>query len=112
MIGPAVPVPVSQSVLEALKSVRVTSTAGKGSGFQLSFTLSNQSPLHTLFLIASGSPIPLVRVLIIVTINGKSEVLMDGMMTNHEVRPDGELRAVDTHGNWRRPERGHGLHRL
>ena len=88
MIGPAVPVPVSQVVIEALKSVQVTSTAGKGSGFQLSFMLSNRSPLHTLFLIASGSQIPLVRVLIIVTINGKSEVLMDGMMTNHEVRQD------------------------
>lgn len=90
MIGPAVPLPVSQPVLDALKSVQVTSTAGKGSGFQLTFTLSNQSPLHTLFLISGGSPIPFVRVLIIVTIGGTSEVLMDGMMTNHEVKPDGE----------------------
>ena len=90
MIGAAVPLPVSQSVLDALKSVKVTCTAGKGSGFQLAFTLSNQSPLHTLFLLSAGSPIPFVRVLIIVTINGSSEVLMDGMMTNHEVRPDSE----------------------
>ena len=31
--------------------------------------------------------IPLVRVVIIVTVNGKAEVLMDGVMTNHEVSP-------------------------
>jgi hypothetical protein len=90
MIGPAVPLPVPQPVLEVLKSVRVTSTAGKGSGFQLTFTLSNQSPLHTLFLLSGGSPIPLVRVLIVVTINSTPEVLMDGMMTNHEVKADGD----------------------
>src|SRR4051812_21939998 len=89
-IGPAVPLPVPQPVLEVLKSVRGTSTAGKGSGFQLTFTLSNQSPLHTLFLLSGGSPIPLVRVLIVVTINSTPEVLMDGMMTNHEVKPDGD----------------------
>ena len=90
MIGPAVPLPVPQPVLEVLKSVRVTSTAGKGSGFQLTFTLSNQSPLHTIFLLSGGSPIPLVRVLIVVTVNGTPEVLMDGMMTNHEVTADGD----------------------
>lgn len=87
MIGPAVPVPVSKDVLDALTSVQVTTTAGQASGFQLTFTLNNRSPLHTLFLISGGSSIPLIRVMIVVTINGTSEVLMDGVMTNHEVTP-------------------------
>ncbi len=87
MIGPAVPVPVPQVVLDALTSVQVTTTAGKADGFQLTFTLSNRSPLHTLFLLSGGSPIPLIRVIIVVTINGTPEVLMDGVMTNHEVTP-------------------------
>jgi hypothetical protein len=90
MIGPAVPVPVSQAVLDALTTVRVTSTAGKGSAFQLTFTLNNRSPLHTLFLFLSGTAIPLVRVVIVVTANGTPEVLMDGVMTNHEVTPGNE----------------------
>jgi hypothetical protein len=87
MIGPAVPVPVSQEVLDALTSVTVTTNSDIGSGFQLQFTLSNRSLLQTLFLLSSGLPIPLVRVVIIVTVNGRAEVLMDGVMTNHEVSP-------------------------
>jgi len=87
LIGPAVPVPVSKEVLDALTSVQVTTTAGQASGFQLKFTLSNRSPLHTLFLLSGGGSIPLMRVMIVVTVNGTSEVLMDGVMTNHEVTP-------------------------
>ena len=87
MIGPAVPIPVSQAVLDALMSVQVTTTAGQASGFQLTFTLNNRSSLHTLFLLSGGSSLPLVRVVIVVTFNGTSDVLMDGVMTNHEVSP-------------------------
>jgi hypothetical protein len=87
MIGPIVPVPVSQEMLDALTSVTVTTNSDTGSGFQLQFTLSNRSKLQTLFLLSSGLPIPLVRVVIVVTVNGRAEVLMDGVMTNHEVSP-------------------------
>ena len=87
MIGPVVPLPVPKEVLDALTSVSVTINSDSTSGFQLEFTLSNTSPLQTLFLLSSGAPIPLVRVVIIVTVNGNTEVLMDGVMTNHEIRP-------------------------
>jgi hypothetical protein len=90
MIGPVVPVPVPQSVLDALTSLTVTTTSGQASGFQLTFTVSNRSPLQTLFLLSGGAQIPLVRVIIVVTINGTSEVLMDGVMTNHDVSPGRE----------------------
>ncbi len=90
MIGPAVPVPVPREVLDALTSVQVTTTAGQTSGFQLTFTLSNDSPLHTLFLLSGGGSLPLIRTIIAVTINGTPEVLMDGVMTNHEVTPGTE----------------------
>ena len=87
MIGPAVPVPVSQDILDALTTVQVTSSASDASGFQLQFTITNRSPLQTIFLLSGGSPIPLVRVIIAVTVNGATEVLMDGVMTNHELSP-------------------------
>jgi hypothetical protein len=87
MIGPGVPIPVGQDILDALTSVEVTTSSDQGSGFQLTFTLSNRSSLQTLFLLSGGSPIPLVRVVIIATINGTPEVLMDGMMTHHQVTP-------------------------
>jgi hypothetical protein len=87
MMGPVVPVPVPQVVLDALTSVTVTTNDVGRSGFQLSFTLSTRSPLHTLFLLSSGSPIPILRVIIVVTINGTPNVLMDGSVTNHEITP-------------------------
>lgn len=86
LVGPVVPVPVPKSVLDALTQVQVTTAAGTPSGFSLSFTLSNRSPLHTLFLIA-GAQTPLLRVIIVVTINGSPNVLMDGVMTNQQVSP-------------------------
>ena len=89
MIGPVVAVPVPQVILDALTSVSVTSNSGPAtpSVFELSFTLSNSSPLQTLFLISGGSPIPLVRVILIATISGTPEVLIDGFMTDHHIAP-------------------------
>ena len=86
-IGPAVPLPVSREVLDALQSVEVTTTAGKHSGFKLTFTLSTRSELQTRFLMAGGAGIPLVRVVVLVMLNGRAEVLIDGVMTHHEIGP-------------------------
>lgn len=86
LMGPVVPLPAPQDVLDALTSVQVTSSSGEPSGFQLSFTLSTKSPLHTLFLIAGGQT-PLMRVIIIATVNGTPHVLMDGVMTHNQVSP-------------------------
>lgn len=87
MIGPAVPIPVSQSVLDALVGVQVTTSTQGPSAFQLTFNLSNNSPLQTIFLLSSGSPLPLIRVVIVATVGGSTEVLIDGVMTNHQVTP-------------------------
>lgn len=86
MIGPAVPVPASRDVLDALTGVQVMVTSGETtSGFELTFNLSKNSPLHTLFFLTGGAMIPVVRVIIVVTINGTPEVLMDGVMTHHQI---------------------------
>jgi hypothetical protein len=89
MIGPAVPIPVSSTVIDALQGVQVTTTSeiGKPSVFQLTFSLNNRSPLTTLFMLTGGAGIPLVRVVIVATINGTPSVLMDGVMTNHQFAP-------------------------
>jgi hypothetical protein len=89
LIGPAVPIPVSRTVIDALQSVQVTTTSaiGKPSVFQLTFSLNNRSPLTTLFMLTGGSGIPLVRVIVIATINGTPDVLIDGVMTNHQFAP-------------------------
>jgi hypothetical protein len=92
MIGPVIPVPVPQSVLDALTSVTITTNAAPRtpSGFQLTFSLSNNSPLHTIFLLAGGSLPPVMRVIIVVTVNGTPEVLMDGVITKQQVSPGSE----------------------
>lgn len=88
MVGPAVPIPVPAVVLNALESVSVTTASGETqSGFELKFTLSNKSPLHTIFLLAGGAMPPILRTLIVVTINGSSEVLIDGVVTKTETSP-------------------------
>lgn len=90
MIGPGVPVPVSRDILDALVRLQVNAETTGPSGFELVFNLSPRSPLHTLFLLSGGAPIPLIRVVIIATVRGTPEVLSDGVMTNHEVTPGAE----------------------
>lgn len=87
MIGPVVPTPAPSEVLDALASVQVTTAARGRSGFQLQFTLSKQSFLQTAFLLAGGGSIPVLRVVIAVTVNGTTEVLMDGVVTHQQMEP-------------------------
>ena len=90
MIGPGVPEPAPESVLDALVSLEVTNASGNdASGFELSFTLANNSAMQTLFLLAGGVSIPFVRVVIAITVNGSMSVIMDGVMTDHEFSPGG-----------------------
>jgi len=87
MIGPVNPVPVGKDVLEALTSVSVITSTEGPSVFTLNFELSKNSPLHTLFLVSGSASIPLIRVIIAVTLNGQTDVLIDGVMTKHDVSP-------------------------
>ncbi|MCP4047400.1 MAG: hypothetical protein GY732_15595 [Gammaproteobacteria bacterium] len=87
-IGPAVPVPAPRVAIDALEKVRVQVNSGDTpSGFELTFSLSKRSPLQTLFLLTGGSSIPVMRVVIMVTMGANAEVIMDGVMTHHEMQP-------------------------
>jgi hypothetical protein len=89
LIGPGVPIPVPRGVLDAVQEVKVESNSGETqSGFEITFRISNRSPLQTLFLLTGGSSIPILRVVIAVTFAGETTVLMDGVMTHHELRSD------------------------
>lgn len=89
LVGPVVPIPVPRAVLDALTGVEVTHNTGSASGFQLTFTLTNRSPLQTVFLVAAGQT-PMLRVIIVVTIDGTPQVLMDGVMTRNQITPGSE----------------------
>lgn len=87
LMGPMVPVPAPKPVVDALSSIEVEVHTGQRSGFQLSFSLANSSPLQTLFLLASGAPMPVYRVVIMVTVNGLPQVLMDGVIQHQQIQP-------------------------
>ena len=85
LVGPVVPVPVPQLVLDALTQVEVNAPDEGAAAFTLQFSLSVRSPLHTLFLFSGGAVVPLLRVIIIATVNGTPQVLIDGVVTKTEV---------------------------
>jgi hypothetical protein len=89
LIGPVVPVPAPQIVIDSLSSVQVTNSKDR-SGFQITFAVGKTSSLFTTML-AAGYLDPIsTRVMIVVTINGMPNVLMDGMVTNQEYAPSNE----------------------
>jgi hypothetical protein len=87
MVGP-VPLPVPAVVIEALDTVKVdVGAGGTQSGFELTFDLPARSPLRTLFLLSGGGSLPLMRVVLVVTIGGRAEAVIDGVTTHVETRP-------------------------
>lgn len=85
MMGPFTASPVPQVVIDALTEVQVNTSVGAQSGFQLKFTIGKHSPL--LQMQAAGYFDPRTRVIIAVTVNGSSEVLMDGIITKQDLTP-------------------------
>jgi hypothetical protein len=88
LVGPMEPLPAPKPLVDALVSVEVTESATGQSGFQLTFTLSDRGILETFFLLAGGSPLPVLRVVLLVTFPGIPQVLIDGVVLHTEVQPD------------------------
>jgi hypothetical protein len=89
MIGPAVPVPAPKSVIDALLSVKVTSGKDK-SGFQITFGVGKRSELLTTLLPVGYFDPMVTRVIVIVTLGGLPNVIMDGVITQQELSPSNE----------------------
>lgn len=90
LMGPVVAVPAPRLVVDAIKSVTVTSAAGSTSGFQMELSFNSNSELNTLFMIApalsSTVVTPALRVILVVTLNGIPTPLFDGVMTKVQVQ--------------------------
>jgi hypothetical protein len=89
LIGPLVPVPAPRSVIDALVSAQVTSGKDK-SGFQLTFAVGKASPLLTTMLPAGYFDPISTRVILIATMGGFPNVLMDGIVTRQELTPSSD----------------------
>lgn len=87
MMGPVFPQPVPRVVLDSLVEAEVKVEDIGTSGFQLTFSVDKQSPLQILFLLTGGMPLLFMRAVLVATVNGTANVLMDGVITNNEVSP-------------------------
>jgi hypothetical protein len=84
LMGPVAVTPAPVAVIEALESAQVTSAVGQRSGFQLVFTYSKTSPIATT-LLPAGYFDPLIRVILVATLNGIPKVLADGPIKRQDV---------------------------
>jgi hypothetical protein len=75
--------PVPSAVIDALAEVSVSSTVGSQAGFQMKFTVGKNSPVQQ--MMNSGGFDPRQRVVIAVTVNGQTDVLMDGIITKQDL---------------------------
>jgi hypothetical protein len=85
-VGGVLTAPAPQPLLDALQSAQVTSSAGARSGFQLTFAVSKRSPI-TQTLLPSGLLDPPARIILATVVGGVTDVLMDGVITRHELTP-------------------------
>jgi len=90
LIGPLpVPMPAPLPLMEALQRVEVNSSRDR-SGFQITFGMGKTSPLQLALLPAGFFDPMITRVVIIVTVKGIPNVVMDGVITRQEMQPGNE----------------------
>jgi len=73
--------------MDALAEVEVDIDDVRQSGFKLTFSVDKQSPLQILFLLTGGSTPIFLRVVIVAVVNGISNVLIDGFVTDTSMAP-------------------------
>ena len=91
MMGPIIPFRAPAVVMDALESVEVTTAAGSTSGFQMKLQCDSRSALNRIFIILGAQSVtpvlPVLRILLVVTINGTPQPLFDGVVTNVQMQP-------------------------
>ena len=89
LFGPGVPAPAPAGVIEALQSVSIEENSGSTpSGFDLSFAVDRDSPLVIAFLLSGAvEPLPILRVALVATVNGRAVPLINGVVTGSELTP-------------------------
>ncbi|MEN1783517.1 MAG: hypothetical protein AAGF77_00120 [Bacteroidota bacterium] len=89
LIGKVIARPAPKIVMDAVTDIQVTNSKQR-SGFQISFS-TGKTALLTEAMLPAGYFDPIVtRVIIVVTLNGFPNVLMDGLITNQEYGPSND----------------------
>lgn len=92
LLGENVPKSAPRSLIEALKSVEVTQSDEGRTGFQIIFQLgrSGRNDIRDYQMIQDPILKVFNRIILIVTIGATAQVLMDGIITNHQFSPSPE----------------------
>ncbi|MGH8763140.1 MAG: phage late control D family protein [Nitrosospira sp.] len=96
LIGPTVPLPAPYALVDALLDVEVNNRDQDFDGFKITFSLGKDSLLDY-GLLMSGLLDPPSRVVISVFIGVLPEVLIDGIITNHQVMPSNKPGESNLH---------------
>jgi hypothetical protein len=96
MLGPTIPLPAPYPVISALRELEVTNKDRERDGFKMKFTLGKGSLLDY-DLLRDGYFNPYNRVIMAVTINVQPQVLIDGIITNHQVVPSNQPGETELH---------------
>ncbi|GAC1623131.1 MAG: hypothetical protein NVS4B9_14540 [Ktedonobacteraceae bacterium] len=88
-IGSNVPVPAPYDVVDALVSLEVNNNDKQRDGFQMTFAMGKSAPLDY-NLLASGLLDPPNLVTVMVIIGAMPQVLINGMITQHQFVPSNE----------------------
>lgn len=86
LAGPTIPLPLPPGAAQALRHVEVTNDDQAGDGFQLRFAVGKDAVVDSSLLV-SGVVDPMRRVVIGVLFGALPEVLIDGIVTRHELSP-------------------------
>lgn len=89
LLGTTVPVPAPFNIVDALVNLEVTNRDQERDGFQMVFSLDRDTLLDY-SLLSSGLLDPPNRVIIMVFIGATPQVLIDGIITRHQVVPSNE----------------------
>lgn len=92
LMGTTIAVPVPAEVAEALSSVEVSHQDEGRSGFQLTFRVGRATPDSIPDYNIFRDPLfrPFNRVILIITINGQTQVLSDGVITHQQFNPSAQ----------------------
>jgi hypothetical protein len=95
LLGASTPRPAPTALTEAVDSILVTSRDRGRSGFQIVFRVGRAAPSDLeddVLLRGSTEQLlqPFNRVIVVVTLNGQVQVLLDGIITYHEFAPSME----------------------
>jgi hypothetical protein len=87
LAGKSIPVPASYDVMNAFVRAEVTNDSKSADGFQITFSLSKGTVDYNLL---DGTFDPGTRVIIGVILGVTPEVLIDGIITNHQIAPSND----------------------